>query len=167
MHYNGIQQFCYSFLNIIVKLLSQSIRWFDLDESDYFKLLDKALEQIPEEVKEQKRWIVPEVDLDYEGKTTIIKNFRNIVTELGCDDRHFFKKICKELGAAGDIQKSSGRAILKSVLKKSSINAQIANFAKEYVICQTCGKPDTTIIKDGRNHVLICQACGTRRIVKL
>ena len=138
-----------------------------MDESEYSKLLDKAIEQIPEDAKVIRRWIVPTVDVDYEGKTTIIKNFKQIVTELGCDERHLFKKICKELGAAGDIQKSSGRAVLKSILKKSSLNSQIENYTKDYIICQTCGKPDTMILKDGRNHILKCQACGTRRIIKL
>jgi translation initiation factor 2 subunit 2 len=138
-----------------------------MDENDYSKLLDIAIEQIPEDAKDTKRWIIPKLDVDYEGKTTIIKNFKQIVTELGCDEKHFFKKICKELGAAGDIQKSSGRAVLKSILKKSSLNSQIENYTRDYIICQTCGKPDTVIIKDGRNHVLKCQACGTRRMVKL
>ena len=67
----------------------------------------------------------------------------------------------------GDIQHSSGLAILKSIIKKPSLNKQVSNYCKEYVICNTCGKPDTVIIKDGRTHVLQCQACGTRRIIKL
>lgn len=138
-----------------------------MDEKTYLKLLEKGLEQIPEIAKETQRWIVPQVDAVYEGKTTIIRNFKSIVSELGCDEKHFFKKICKELGAAGDVQKSSGRAVLKSVLKKVSLNKQIEIYSRDYVVCQTCGKPDTVIIKDGRNHVMICQACGTRRVVKL
>ncbi|MBN2154971.1 MAG: translation initiation factor IF-2 subunit beta [Candidatus Lokiarchaeota archaeon] len=138
-----------------------------MDEKDYYKLLDVGIEQIPEDVKTTERWEIPTVDIEYEGKTTIIKNWRKIIEQIHRDEKHLFKQICKELGAAGDIQHSSGRAVLKSIIKKSSLNKQIANYCKEYVICSTCGKPDTDIIKDGRNHVLKCQACGTRRIIKL
>lgn len=137
-----------------------------MDESEYIKLLDKALVQIPEGAKETERWEIPKVEVIHEGKTTIIRNFRAIVTQLGCDEKHFFKKICKELGAAGDVQ-SSGRAVLKSVLRLKSLNKQVENYAKDYIICQTCGKPDTLIRKEGRNHVLVCQACGTHRVIKL
>lgn len=138
-----------------------------MDEEKYIKLLDQALEEIPEDAKQVGRWEIPKVDVSYEGKSTIIKNWRSIINELNRDEKHLFKKICKELGAAGTIQESSGRAILKSIVKKTALNKQVQKYTKEYVICQTCNKPDTIIRKDGRNHVLICQACGTRKMVKM
>ena len=138
-----------------------------MDETEYTNLLDKALAQIPQGAKETERWEIPQVDIEIEGKTTIIKNWKKIAEDINKEEHHLFKKICKELGAAGDIQKSSGRAILKSVIKKSSLNKQIELYCKDFVLCTTCGKPDTVIVKDGRSHVLVCQACGTRRIVKL
>ncbi len=140
-----------------------------MDESEYIELLEDALEQIPEGAKEVARWEIPQVDIDIEGKTTIIKNWKQITEQIGNgkDPKHLLKKICNALGTAGDIQSTSGRAVLKSVLKRDSLNKQIVNYCKDFVICQTCNKPDTVIIKDGRNHVLVCQACGTRRIIKL
>lgn len=138
-----------------------------MEEDEYYRLLDKGIKQIPEDVKTTERWKIPLVDIEYEGKTTIIRNWRKLVEQIRKDEKHLFKHICKELGAAGDIQYSSGLAVLKSIIKKPSLNKQISNYCKEYVICSTCGKPDTDIIKDGRNHVLKCQACGTRRIIKL
>jgi translation initiation factor 2 subunit 2 len=138
-----------------------------MEDDEYFKLLELGIEQIPEDVKTTERWKIPTVELQYEGKTTIIKNWRKLVDQIRKDEKHLFKFICKELGAAGDIQQSSGRAVLKSIIKKPSLNKQIVNYCKEYVICSTCGKPDTDIVKDGRNHVLKCQACGTRRIIRL
>lgn len=139
----------------------------EVDEKKYIELLDQALEKIPEDAKQQGRWEIPRVDLAYEGKSTIIKNWRSVIAELNRNEKHLFKKICKELGAAGTIQESAGRAILKSIIKKTAINNQIKKYAKDYVICQTCNKPDTVIQKDGRNHVLVCQACGTRKIIKM
>lgn len=139
----------------------------ELEEEEYLKLLDKALSKIPEDAKITDRWEIPQADVEYEGKTTIIKNWKVIVDKIRKDEKHLFKKICKELGAAGDIQKSSGRAVLKSVVKKASLNKQIENYCHEFVICSTCQKPDTIIVKDGRNHILLCQACGTRRVIKL
>lgn len=138
-----------------------------MDENTYIKLLDEAIGKIPSGTKDTDRWSIPVAEVIYEGKNTIITNFKKICEELGRDEKHFFKFICKELGAAGDIQMSSGRAVLKSVLKKPSINKQITQYVKNFVLCTTCNKPDTVIIKESRNHMLICQACGTRRIVKL
>lgn len=137
-----------------------------MDESDYTKLLDHALEQIPEGAKKTERWEIPKAETEIEGKTTIIKNWNKIASSSK-RGAHMFKYICKALGTAGDIQKSSGRAVLKSILKRSSINNQIKNYFDDYIICKTCGKPDTIVLKENRNHVLLCQACGTRRIIKL
>ncbi|MHA1870796.1 MAG: translation initiation factor IF-2 subunit beta [Promethearchaeota archaeon] len=138
-----------------------------MDDEEYLRLLDKAISEIPEGAKQVERWNIPRVEIAHEGKRTIIKNWKKIIDEINRDEKHLFKKICKELGTAGDIQKSSGRAIIKSIIKRSSLDRLIENYCKEYVICQTCKKPDTVIVKEGRNHVLVCQACGTRRIVKL
>ncbi|MHA1339898.1 MAG: translation initiation factor IF-2 subunit beta [Promethearchaeota archaeon] len=136
-----------------------------MEEEEYIKLLDKALAKIPDEVKATERWEIPKVNIIYDGKTTIIKNWKQIIESLGRDEKHLFKKICKNLGAAGEIQKN--RTVFRSIIKQAALNKQIEQYAKEYVICESCGKPDTTIIKEGRNHVVVCQACGRRRIIKL
>ena len=72
-----------------------------MDEDEYYRLLDKGIEQIPEDVKTTERWKIPLVDVEYEGKTTIIRNWRKLVEQIRKDEKHLFKHICKELGAAG------------------------------------------------------------------
>ncbi|MBD3352665.1 MAG: translation initiation factor IF-2 subunit beta [Candidatus Lokiarchaeota archaeon] len=138
-----------------------------MDKEKYMALLDKGYEDMPETTRSTERWEIPKADIEYEGKTTVIKNWKYIMDELNRDEKRLFKKMCKELGVAGDIKSSSGRAILKSIVKRHSLNNFIKKYCQDYVICPTCSKPDTIITKDGRNHVLVCQACGTRRIIKL
>jgi translation initiation factor 2 subunit 2 len=39
-------------------------------------------------------------------------------------------------------------------------------YVKDFVLCKTCGRPDTQIDKEGRQAVLLCQACGSTRAVQ-
>jgi len=136
-----------------------------MDEEEYIKLLNKAINELPHEVKSTERWEIPKAEVIYDGKTTIIKNWKQIIEKINKDEKHLFKKICNNIGAAGEIQKN--RTILRSIIKPNILNKQIEIYCNEYVICDSCGKPDTIIIKEGRDHVLVCQACGRRKIIKL
>jgi len=53
-----------------------------LDEENYIKLLDEAIEKIPDEAKDTDRWTIPVAQIVYEGKNTIITNFKKICDEL-------------------------------------------------------------------------------------
>jgi translation initiation factor 2 subunit 2 len=103
--------------------------------------------------------------LEFEGKNTVIVNFKEIVDLIKRDEKHLFKAILQEVGTAGEIKGMKG--ILKGKQKQSTIDRLITNYCEKYVICETCKKPDTMIIKEGRSHILVCQACGTRHPIKL
>ncbi|MHA1476040.1 MAG: translation initiation factor IF-2 subunit beta [Promethearchaeota archaeon] len=134
-----------------------------MSEEEYIKLLDRAFEKIPDH--ETDRWKIPTARLEFEGKNTLIVNFKEIIENLKRDDKHFIKFILQEVGTAGGIK--GNKAILKGKQKLSTIDRLIKNYCEKFVICETCLKPDTIIVKEGRSHLLVCHACGTRHPVKL
>ena len=136
-----------------------------MTEEEYIKLLNRAFEKIPEGFHETDRWKIPTARLEYEGKNTIIVNFKEIIENIKRDEKHFIKFILQEVGTAGGIK--GNKAILKGKQKLSTIDRLIKNYCEKFVICETCLKPDTVIVKEGRSHLLVCQACGTRHPVKL
>ena len=136
-----------------------------MSEEEYIKLLDRAFEKIPEGFHETERWKIPTARLEFEGKNTLIVNFKEIVENVKRDDKHLIKFILQEVGTAGGIK--GNKAILKGKQKLSTIDRLIKNYCEKFVICQTCLKPDTVIVKEGRSHLLVCHACGTRHPVKL
>jgi translation initiation factor 2 subunit 2 len=136
-----------------------------MDEKDYLILLERAYTRIPEGFHETDRWKIPTARLEFEGKNTVIVNFKEIVDLIKRDEKHLFKAILQEVGTAGEIKGMKG--ILKGKQKQSTIDRLITNYCEKYVICETCKKPDTMIIKEGRSHILVCQACGTRHPIKL
>ena len=135
-----------------------------MDEQEYVKLLDRAYTRIPQGFHDTERWKIPQVNLEFEGKNTIIQNYKEIIDAIRRDSAHFFKTILQEIGTSGEVKMP--KAILKGKQKKVNLDRLIENYCVKYVICETCGKPDTHVEKDGRQHVLVCAACGTRRPVK-
>ncbi len=134
-------------------------------DEEYKQLLDRAFETIPEGFHETDRWKIPTARLEYEGKNTLIMNFKEMVTTINRDEKHFLKYLLQEVGTAGG--EKGNKAFFKGKQKLDTINRLIKNYCQTYVICETCGKPDTVIQKEGRSHLLVCQACGTRHPIKL
>ncbi len=133
------------------------------DMYDYDSLLHRVREALPEDVKSRERFEVPKVEVIYEGKNTIIRNFMDIVKRIDRDPMHVYKYLMRELGTAGNIQ--GDRLVLKGRVSQSLIQNRIDNYIKIYVICYECGSPDTELRKEGRVEILVCKACGAIRPV--
>jgi len=58
-----------------------------MSEEEYTKLLDRAFEKIPEGFHETDRWKIPTARLEFEGKNTLIVNFKEIIENLKRDSR--------------------------------------------------------------------------------
>lgn len=137
-----------------------------MDETEYSRLLDAAVQKLPESAMKQERFTVPEPLVLTEGNKTFIKNFKAIVEKIGRDQKHFLKFIVNEIGTAATIDEQSGRANLTGVFNKNTIAETIDNYLKEFVLCKTCTKPETVIEKQGRQNVIVCQACGATHSVR-
>ena len=110
----------------------------------YEDLLERAIDQLPPEVFEHKRFKIPKAYSDIQGNRTFIKNFKDVAEGLNRDPQHLLKFLMRELGTAGNIE----------------------DYVDKYVICHECNRPDTRIIREGRIFLLKCAACGATAPLK-
>ncbi len=130
----------------------------------YEKLLDETYGKIKKSESSGERFEVPKAEGHFEGKKTIITNFSQIASIFRRNPEHLQKFLLKELAASG--QKESDRLILNIKLPSSRINQKIDEYAKEFVICKECKKPDTELIREGRITFIKCLACGAKHSVR-
>ncbi len=127
-------------------------------------MLKKAQKELPKDIQSTTRFEIPKVRGHIQGNKTIINNFMQIVDTLHRDAQHVLKFLLKELATPGEIKKTA--LILGTKVSASKINEKIEKYAREYLICKECGKPDTKIIKEGDFAFLKCMACGAKHPVK-
>ncbi|MBN3037043.1 MAG: translation initiation factor IF-2 subunit beta [Candidatus Diapherotrites archaeon] len=131
----------------------------------YEELLDNLYTQLPEKLKEKTRFKMPEFRSMIQGKQTIVQNFVDVAEDLRRDPKHLMKFITKETAAPCNID--GKRLIMKGRIRDRVLNDRLEAYAKEYVLCGECGKPDTTLVTQEGVTYLKCEACGGRRPVSL
>jgi translation initiation factor 2 subunit 2 len=132
--------------------------------TDYEKLLDQAYENVKQVSTSSDRFEIPKIEGRFEGRKTILTNFSQIASHLRRNPEHFQKFILKELAASG--HREGDRLILNMKVPSAKINTKIEQYAKEFVLCKECGKPDTQLLKEDRITVLHCLACGAKHPVR-
>jgi len=125
---------------------------------DYNSFLDRAWESLPEELHNPSRFQMPSLNTIIEGNQTIITNFNEIVDILRRKSQHLLTFLSKELAAPANFD--GKRVIIQRVLKKGMIIKKIEAYAKEYVLCHECGRPDTKITELEGEKIIKCTACG-------
>ena len=131
----------------------------------YVEMLDEGLSKLPEKAVATERFEVPKAKGHIQGNKTVITNFNNIVDVFMRDKDHFLKFLLRELATPGNLD--GPRLVLGRKVSATLINQKIQQYADNYVLCASCGKPDTQIIdKEGETY-LKCTACGTQRKIKL
>lgn len=131
------------------------------ESMDYSKLLKKARKEMPEAVFEKERFEIPKVKGRIQGNKTFIVNFNQIVEALRRPAEHLVKFLTKELGTPASIAKNN-TLIFNTKVSASMLNKKVFQYAKEYVLCFECGKPDTKIIQENNVTYLRCLACGAK-----
>lgn len=135
-----------------------------MDLNDYDKLLERAYESIPENVKKLSRFEIPKVQVRIESKNTYITNFNKIINALNRDKRHFLGIFLRRAGTMGEIR--GQQLFLKGTYKEQVLNRLIEQYSRNYVLCKICNKPDTEIQREGKKEFLKCTACGAREEIK-
>lgn len=130
---------------------------------DYEALLERAKQKLPVTLESSDRFQVPEPDVMIEGKTTVIRNFGEIVDVLRRDPQHLLGYLLRELGTAGTLE--GRRVVFKGKVTAPQVAERIKSYVEEYVLCSECNRPDTRIVKDGRVLILVCETCGAHRPV--
>lgn len=131
---------------------------------EYAQLLKKAKEQLPEVQESKDRFEIPRVSGHVQGSKTIINNFSNIAKILRRDQDQLLKYLQRELATPAVID--GQRLILGRKISSEFINRKIEQFAKDFVLCRECNKPDTKIVKEERFLFLKCMACGAKHPIR-
>ena len=116
-----------------------------MSDFDYESLLDRARENIPEEISSRSRWRLPPPQILIEGQNTIFRNFNEVVSMMDRDDNHVYQYILNELGTSGS--RDGPRARFKGRIPPKRIKKTIANYVNAYIKCSQCGAPDTHFVK--------------------
>jgi translation initiation factor 2 subunit 2 len=131
--------------------------------NDYESLLTKAYEKV-KPIEHSERFEIPKVQGHVEGSKTILTNLPQIATHIRRDINHLLKFLLKELATSGKIV--NGRVILQRKIPSIKINDKVEQYAKEFVICRECKKPDSELIKESPFLFIHCLACGAKHSVR-
>ncbi len=130
----------------------------------YEEMLERAYKILPPVKVEVSRFEIPRPNIIYQKNKTVILNWKEIVSVLRRDEKLLAKFLGKEYGTPVTIEE--GKAIIGKKVTPKSLYQKLELFAKEFVICPVCGKPDTKLIKKGRYLYLKCEACGAESPVR-
>ncbi len=111
------------------------------------------------------RFEIPKIEGFFEGKKTVLTNFSQIAQHLRRSPEHLLRFILKELAVKG--REDGDRIIITGKVSSKKIQPKIDLYAKEFVLCNECGKPDTELVRDGKNSILHCLACGAKHPIRV
>jgi translation initiation factor 2 subunit 2 len=130
----------------------------------YEKMLDMAFERLPKRSEDSDRFQMPRANIQPAGAKTVIINFIEIASTFRREPDHLQKFILKELATSGEVQGT--RLVVQGKFRPEVVDKKLELYAKEYVLCPACGRPDTKFVKEDRFLFLICEACGSRHTLK-
>ncbi len=131
---------------------------------DYEALLERAKQLVPKVAEIKQRFEIPKVKGHIEGNKTVVSNFLQIARVLHRKPEHLLKFLQRELATPGELR--GDFLILGSKVPASRLNEKINLYAKIFVICKECQKPDTELVREQGVLMVKCHACGAKHPVK-
>ena len=98
------------------------------------------------------------------SKKTIWVNFPDICKIMHRQPEHVYAFLFAEVGTTGAVD-GSGRLVIKSRFQPKHIENVLRKYIAQYVKCQTCRTPETTLVRDNRLMFMECHKCGSKRSV--
>ena len=130
----------------------------------YENLLKEAYSKVKVVTTGSERFEIPKVEGQVSGKNTIITNITPIAVYLRRPVDQLAKFLLKELATSGKMD--GERLILNTKLNSAKVNDKVQQYAKEFVICSECQKPDTEIISEKGIKFKHCLACGAKSPIR-
>ncbi len=127
---------------------------------DYKTMLDRAYDELPEQVEAYERWTVPRPIVRRAGRRSVIINFKEIADELRRPPEHLLKYLAGEMATLANFDGT--RAVFQGNFREDSIRNLLEVYTDRYVICPVCKRPDTRIVREKRLWFLQCEACGAK-----
>jgi translation initiation factor 2 subunit 2 len=131
----------------------------------YEEMLEEALKKMPQKSEVKDRYALPELKVEYVKNKTIILNIKEILEKIRRSEKDFKKYFFRILGIPGKFE--NDRLVLKGIVQKENLKKKLEEYVKLFVICETCGKPETIIIEEKNAKHLKCLACGAVKILRI
>ena len=129
----------------------------------YEELLKTGLRKVPHMGEDKGRFELPRANVERAGQKTIITNFTEMASHLRREQNHLLKFLLKELATSGEL--IGTRLIVIGSFSEDAVNSKVDKYAKTYIFCSECKKPDTKLVKEGEYMIMKCEACGARHPV--
>lgn len=133
-------------------------------KDDYLKLLQRARSLGATPQSSGQRFQFPTIEGFIEGNNTVVSNFGDILKRVRREPDVVLPWMLRELGRPGDFDGT--RLTLRGNVAKSVLDRVLTDFITTQVLCSECSAPDTHIEKQGRIHLLRCEACGAHRPIE-
>ncbi len=127
---------------------------------EYGDLLDRVLSKVPRKVESSERFEMPKPICEAVGNKTAIANFQEMASKIDRDPKHLLKFLSKEMATAG--AQVGGRAVFQGRFPIVTIKRLFEIYLEKYVVCPICNSPDTKVVREGKFHFLVCEACGAK-----
>ncbi|EQC32104.1 translation initiation factor 2 subunit 2 [Saprolegnia diclina VS20] len=136
----------------------------------YEEMLDRVMNKLhelnPELSNRTKHTMKPPQLMRVGTKKTLWVNFQEICKMMHRNPEHVLQFTLSELGTEGSID-GSQRLVIRGRYVPKYIESLLRKYITEYVTCQMCRSPNTTLTRDNvsRLHFVHCQECGSSRSV--
>ncbi|ETW02158.1 hypothetical protein H310_05730 [Aphanomyces invadans] len=136
----------------------------------YEEMLDRIMNKLHEnnpDLADRKKAIIKPPQLMRVGtKKTLWVNFQEICKMMHRNPDHVLQFTLSELGTDGNLD-GTQRLIIRGRYVPKYIESLLRKYITEYVTCQMCRSPNTTLTRDNvtRLHFVNCQECESSRSV--
>ena len=135
-----------------------------MTKADYESLLNRIEKNISKDAKDTQRFELPTVEITWEGKKTILRNFGDFPKALRRNTNIILQYLSKEFAVPAE--RVGEKAIFVGKRDPDDFTRLFKIYLKDYVECPTCTSPDTKVEKENRISFLICEACGAKSTIK-
>ncbi len=131
---------------------------------DYDALLERAEKILPQQTAATERFKLPAPRVEINGNRTFIKNLKEVAERCERKPEHLLKYLARELATSGLLE--GHQAVYTGKFNQNLIRSKVSEYVKEFVRCPECKKPDTKLLKENRQLMMKCMACGARHPVR-
>ena len=135
-----------------------------MTKDDYEILLKRIENDISKKSDTTNRFELPTVDVTWEGKKTILRNFNDFPNALRRDPTTILQYLSKEFAVPAE--RVGDKVIFVGKRDPDDFKRLFEIYLKDYIECPTFTSPDTKVAKEHRISFLICEACGARSTIK-
>uniref|UniRef100_A0A7S2D5T9 Translation initiation factor IF2/IF5 domain-containing protein n=1 Tax=Octactis speculum TaxID=3111310 RepID=A0A7S2D5T9_9STRA len=136
----------------------------------YEELLQRVVDIIhnknPDLIEKRRTTLKPPQLMRIGTKKTLWANFQDICKSMRRNPEHVFSFFMAELGTEGSID-GNQRLVIRGKYVPKYIESLLRKYIVEYVTCQMCRSPNTTLTRDSVSRLFFmhCQDCGSSRSV--